>query len=222
MYYKKCPHCGAHLDPGEQCDCHQEKREDAPDAAGTPSQNGGISTNAILSTLENDVNPCLQLREIRQQTGAMAKDAALVVREVFPKFNRQLLAQCEAWEKYGVTIHPEGLRAICKAYGLPLPSMNAVAPSPAYCLSTEAEDHQPGNGLTQCDLILQHLRNYGSITSLEAMQKYGVMRLASRISDLRRLGYTFVTTNENGKSPNGEKTSYTRYSLGEVQDGMAE
>ena len=21
MYYKICPHCGAHLDPGEKCDC---------------------------------------------------------------------------------------------------------------------------------------------------------------------------------------------------------
>lgn len=23
-YYKTCPHCGAHLDPGEVCDCRQE------------------------------------------------------------------------------------------------------------------------------------------------------------------------------------------------------
>lgn len=21
VYYKICPHCGAHLDPGEKCDC---------------------------------------------------------------------------------------------------------------------------------------------------------------------------------------------------------
>lgn len=21
MFYKNCPHCGAHLDPGETCDC---------------------------------------------------------------------------------------------------------------------------------------------------------------------------------------------------------
>ncbi len=24
-YYKVCPHCGAHLDPGEQCDCLEIK-----------------------------------------------------------------------------------------------------------------------------------------------------------------------------------------------------
>lgn len=33
-YYNTCPHCGAHLDPGERCDCQsagkdEEKREEA-------------------------------------------------------------------------------------------------------------------------------------------------------------------------------------------------
>lgn len=29
MYYTTCPHCGAHLDPGERCDCqdHPEDQE---------------------------------------------------------------------------------------------------------------------------------------------------------------------------------------------------
>ena len=43
--------------------------------------------------------------------------------------------------------------------------------------------------MTQCDRIIRHLNDYGSITSLEAMKEYGIMRLASRISDLRRRGY---------------------------------
>lgn len=25
MYYNKCPECGANLDPGEHCDCKEEK-----------------------------------------------------------------------------------------------------------------------------------------------------------------------------------------------------
>ena len=25
-YYSTCPDCGAHLDPGERCDCQDEKR----------------------------------------------------------------------------------------------------------------------------------------------------------------------------------------------------
>jgi len=27
MYFNVCPHCGAHLDPGERCDCLQEKQK---------------------------------------------------------------------------------------------------------------------------------------------------------------------------------------------------
>lgn len=41
---------------------------------------------------------------------------------------------------------------------------------------------------TQCDLILRHLETYGRLTSAEAMQEYGIFRLASRITDLRRKG----------------------------------
>ena len=32
--------------------------------------------------------------------------------------------------------------------------------------------------ITQCERILRHLNDFGSITSLEAMQDYGIMRLA--------------------------------------------
>lgn len=31
-YYKACPHCGAHLDPGERCDCIESLRDQAKDA----------------------------------------------------------------------------------------------------------------------------------------------------------------------------------------------
>ena len=27
-YYKTCPECGAHLDPGEKCDCQEEAEEE--------------------------------------------------------------------------------------------------------------------------------------------------------------------------------------------------
>lgn len=30
MYYRICPHCDAHLDPGERCDCQDKKIEAAP------------------------------------------------------------------------------------------------------------------------------------------------------------------------------------------------
>lgn len=27
-YYTTCPNCGAHLDPGERCDCEQEDEDE--------------------------------------------------------------------------------------------------------------------------------------------------------------------------------------------------
>ena len=42
--------------------------------------------------------------------------------------------------------------------------------------------------MTQCERILRHMKDYGSITSLEAVTEYGIMRLASRINDLKRMG----------------------------------
>ena len=45
---------------------------------------------------------------------------------------------------------------------------------------------------TQCELILRYMDEHGSITSLEAMKNFGCMRLASRITDLRKRGYMIV------------------------------
>lgn len=42
---------------------------------------------------------------------------------------------------------------------------------------------------TQSERILDYIREFGSITQLEALGDLGVMRLASRISELRSKGY---------------------------------
>lgn len=65
----------------------------------------------------------------------------------------------------------------------------------------------------QCERILKYLSDFGSITSAEAMTDLGVMRLASRINDLRKEGYPIVREMEHGKNRYGEKTSYARYRL---------
>lgn len=46
-------------------------------------------------------------------------------------------------------------------------------------------EHKP----TQNERIIEYLKQNGRITQLEALQELGIMRLASRISDLKRLGY---------------------------------
>lgn len=40
----------------------------------------------------------------------------------------------------------------------------------------------------QTAVILNHLKQYGGLTALEAVRNYGIMRLAARIADLRDSG----------------------------------
>lgn len=46
--------------------------------------------------------------------------------------------------------------------------------------------------MTQCDRILRHMKDYGSIDPMEAIRDYGCMRLSARISDLKDRGYKIV------------------------------
>lgn len=71
--------------------------------------------------------------------------------------------------------------------------------------------------MTQAERIIRHLNDYGSITSLEAMKEYGIMRLASRISDLKDDGYEIVSERETAKNRYGEKVSYARYRFKDLQ-----
>ena len=67
--------------------------------------------------------------------------------------------------------------------------------------------------LTQCDRILRHMKDYGSIDPMIAIRDYGCMRLASRIADLKGQGYDIVSERKKGKNRYGETTSYSTYRL---------
>ena len=67
--------------------------------------------------------------------------------------------------------------------------------------------------MTQKKLILEYMRKYGGITSKEAMNDLGIMRLASRIHDLTVDGYQIDRVTEKAKNRFGETTHFTRYSL---------
>ena len=66
---------------------------------------------------------------------------------------------------------------------------------------------------TQNERIMRHLQDYGSITQLEAISEYGIMRLASRVSDLRQMGHPIRREMVTGTNRYNEKTYYARYSL---------
>lgn len=67
--------------------------------------------------------------------------------------------------------------------------------------------------MTQCEQVLRHMEEQGSITSLEAMQDYGIMRLASRIADLKRAGLQISREMVSRKNRFGETVTFARYSL---------
>ena len=47
--------------------------------------------------------------------------------------------------------------------------------------------------MTQNEQVLKHLKEYGSITPLEAMVRYDIMRLSGRIFELRKEGHNIIT-----------------------------
>ena len=67
--------------------------------------------------------------------------------------------------------------------------------------------------MTQNERIVRHLLEFGSITPLDALAEYGIMRLAARISDVKALGYDIDTEMVTGKNRFGERTTYARYTL---------
>lgn len=72
--------------------------------------------------------------------------------------------------------------------------------------------------ITQCDKVLRHLKDHGSITSIEAFNEYGILRLASRINDLRAQGIAIVSETATGKNRYGETTHYSVYRLAKEKE----
>ena len=69
---------------------------------------------------------------------------------------------------------------------------------------------------SQCELVLDHLKNHGSISSREAETEYGIARLAARIRDLTRMGVQIRTEMVQGVNRYGKTTRYARYYLSDV------
>lgn len=68
---------------------------------------------------------------------------------------------------------------------------------------------------TQCDRVLQYMKDFGSITQIEALSNFGILRLASRISELKSNGYAIKKQMIKVKNRYGENCSVARYSLAE-------
>ena len=68
---------------------------------------------------------------------------------------------------------------------------------------------------TQNQRIIAYMEQFGSITQLEAIRDLGVMRLASRIADLKRKGYAIKTERIKVKTRYDGETPIAKYSFAE-------
>ena len=73
-------------------------------------------------------------------------------------------------------------------------------------------EHKP----TQNERVLDYIERFGGITHLDAERDLGVMRLASRISDLKRMGYPITSKFVSVKNRFGEKCHIKRYMMKET------
>ena len=67
--------------------------------------------------------------------------------------------------------------------------------------------------MNQCDVVLKHLKEKGSISTIEAFFDYHITRLPSRIFDLRSRGVDIETNIVWKKSEKGAIEHYAVYTL---------
>ena len=74
---------------------------------------------------------------------------------------------------------------------------------------------------THAKMILEHLIKYGSITPLEASKRYGCMRLAARIADIRADGIEIETEFVKEKNMFGKMARFAKYSLKKGEEAQS-
>lgn len=72
---------------------------------------------------------------------------------------------------------------------------------------------------TQAQRVLDYIEKFGSITQYEALKDLGIMRLASRVSELKKGGHNIKGDMITVRNRFGENCSVKRYSMGGADDG---
>lgn len=67
--------------------------------------------------------------------------------------------------------------------------------------------------MTQYDLIVKYLNDFGTISPYEAFRDLGITKLATRISEMRKNGYEFNSEWVTTTNRYGQEIRYKRYSL---------
>lgn len=67
--------------------------------------------------------------------------------------------------------------------------------------------------MTQNEIIIEVLRTGEGLTAADALYRYGIGRLASRICELRKASYPILSIRTQGTNRYGEKVYYDTYRL---------
>ena len=67
--------------------------------------------------------------------------------------------------------------------------------------------------MTQCEKVLEYMRERGSITAWDAVYNLGIFRLSARIADLKADGYKIKSETIRMKDGRGEFKNYAKYTL---------
>ena len=65
--------------------------------------------------------------------------------------------------------------------------------------------------MSQYEKISSYLDRHGSITPMEAFSALHITKLATRIGEMNRMGFTIVGQMESHKNQDGETSRYMRY-----------
>lgn len=77
----------------------------------------------------------------------------------------------------------------------------------------ENETEKPTK-VRQTEMVLMYLEQYGTITPVDAMREFGIMRLASRISDLKRAGWNIQSRMKQSTNRFGKPVRFSEYYIG--------
>lgn len=67
--------------------------------------------------------------------------------------------------------------------------------------------------ITQRDRVLQYIKENGSITAYDAFKQIGCTQVATRIKELKGMGYKFRKERVYKKNQYGDPTHYDKYFL---------
>lgn len=73
--------------------------------------------------------------------------------------------------------------------------------------------------MTQTELVLKYINDFGSITPLEAFRDLGVTRLSACIFTLRKRGCAILTYTVESTNRYGKRVRYARYKFAEGENG---